>query len=247
MSEQETLFDYLERLKRQENHSTGQSLAVGNGTGKIQEKKRTARPDEPQEDDPLLRQVAAVRSLEECRVLCLGCSRCSLRANASGVVFGEGHPRAQIMFIGEGPGAEEDRQGRPFVGAAGQLLDRIIASAGLSREDVYIANIVKCRPPKNRAPQRDEMEACLPLLEKQVTLINPQILVLLGAVATRALLDPSLVITRARGNWYRWRGHLVMPTFHPAALLRDPGKKRPVWEDIQTVMARHKELGVKEP
>ncbi len=247
MSEQETLFGYLERLKNRENHSTGLSPAPGYGAANNQNKEKTAKPDEPQENDPLLRQASVVRSLEAWRDLCLTCSRCSLRAHASGVVFGEGHPRAQLMFIGEGPGAEEDRQGRPFVGAAGQLLDRIIASAGLSRKDVYIANIVKCRPPKNRAPQRDEMEACLPLLEKQIALIDPKILVLLGAVATKALLDPSLAITRARGSWYQWRGHQVMPTFHPAALLRDPGKKKPVWEDIQAVMARQKELGAKEP
>ncbi len=247
MSEQETLFDYLERLKNQENHSTGHSPAPGYGAANNQGKGKTGRPDEPQENDLLLRQAAIVCSLEAWRDLCLLCSRCALREHASGVVFGEGHPQAQLMFIGEGPGAEEDRQGRPFVGAAGQLLDRIIASAGLSREDVYIANIVKCRPPKNRAPQREEMETCLPLLEKQIALIDPRILVLLGAVATKAFLDPSLAITRARGNWYQWRGRLVMPTFHPAALLRDPGKKKPVWEDIQTVMARHKELGAKEP
>ncbi len=238
MSDQENLFDYLKR-KDNPGKTTGED--------KVAENKIPLGQAPVKNPDPFLQQAASVSSLEDWRVICLTCSRCGLRAGASGVVFGEGYSRAQIMFIGEGPGAEEDRQGRPFVGAAGRLLDKIINSVGLSRENVYIANIVKCRPPKNRTPQKEEMETCFPLLEKQIELIDPSILVLLGSVAAKTMIHPDLAITRARGSWHSWKGRLVMPTFHPAALLRDPGKKRPVWEDIQHVMARYEEFGEKEP
>lgn len=186
--------------------------------------------------------AAGISSLEQWRDFCLQCRRCHLRREAGSVVFGEGNPRAEIMFIGEGPGAEEDRQGRPFVGTAGQLLDRILAAAGWSRGEVYIANIVKCRPPGNRQPQRDEIEACFPLLQKQVELIDPLIIVCLGAVASKTLIKPDFFITRERGSWHKIGNRMVMPTFHPAALLRDPRKKRPVWEDIKQVMAAHKKM-----
>ncbi|NMB40339.1 MAG: uracil-DNA glycosylase [Firmicutes bacterium] len=181
-------------------------------------------------------------TLEQWRAFCLQCRRCPLRQSAKNVVFGEGSPRADIMFIGEGPGAEEDRLGHPFVGAAGRLLDRILAAAGWSREEIYIANIVKCRPPGNRQPQRDEIEACYPLLQKQIELIDPPIIICLGAVASKVLLKPDFRITKERGNWHEIGGRMAMPTFHPAALLRDPKKKRPVWEDIQQVMAAHKKI-----
>ncbi len=185
-------------------------------------------------------------SLEEWKKVCLECRSCSLREGASGVVFGEGDLRAGLMFIGEGPGGEEDKLGRPFVGKAGQLLNRILAAAGLQREEVYIANIVKCRPPDNRAPQREEIETCLPLLEKQIELIDPLLMVCLGAVASKTLLRPNFSITRERGNWNEFGGRPLMPTFHPAALLRDPSKKRPVWEDMLKVMERYRELSEKE-
>ena len=237
MSQQETLFDYLKR-KDNPGKAARDEKAVEN----------TVCEEKPAEGpDPILQKAASVNSLEDWRTICLTCSRCGLRAGANGVVFGEGHPKAQIMFIGEGPGADEDRLGRPFVGAAGRLLDKIITSAGLSRESVYIANIVKCRPPNNRAPQREEMETCFPLLETQIHLINPPILVLLGSVALKTIIQPDLAITRTRGTWHSWKGRLVMPTFHPAALLRDPRKKRPVWEDIQKVMTRYEEFAKKEP
>ena len=193
-------------------------------------------------EDIFEEKISGISSLEEWSDFCLQCSRCPLRQKANNVVFGEGNPRAEIMLIGEGPGAEEDRQGRPFVGAAGGLLDRIFAAAGWSRDEVYIANIVKCRPPGNRQPQKEEIEACLPLLEKQIELIDPRIIICLGAVAAKVLIKPGFLITRERGNWHKIGGRMVMPTFHPAALLRDPGKKRPVWEDIKKVMAMHKEI-----
>ena len=170
------------------------------------------------------------------------CSRCRLRKGATQTVFGEGNPQAKLMFVGEGPGADEDRLGRPFVGAAGKLLDKILAAAGFAREEVYIANVVKCRPPGNRNPLQEEIEVCFPLLEKQIELIDPQIIVTLGAVSAKVLLGSwNLYITRERGKWHQFGNRMLMPTFHPAALLRDPAKKRPVWEDIKQVMALYKE------
>lgn len=187
-----------------------------------------------------------VSSLDELRELCLNCRRCPLRKGATNVVFGEGDPHAGIMFIGEGPGGEEDKMGRPFVGAAGKLLDRIIAAAGWKREEVYIANVVKCRPPGNRNPLQEEIEVCYPLLEKQIELIDPQIIVTLGAVSAKVLLGSwNLYITRERGKWHQFGNRMLMPTFHPAALLRDPAKKRPVWEDIKQVMALYNEINPK--
>jgi uracil-DNA glycosylase family 4 len=197
-------------------------------------------------DDLLLKKALHVSSLDELRELCLNCRRCPLRKGATNVVFGEGDPHAGIMFIGEGPGGEEDKMGRPFVGAAGKLLDRIIAAAGWKREEVYIANVVKCRPPGNRNPLQEEIEVCYPLLEKQIELIDPQIIVTLGAVSAKVLLGSwNLYITRERGKWHQFGNRMLMPTFHPAALLRDPAKKRPVWEDIKQVMALYNEINPK--
>ena len=170
------------------------------------------------------------------------CRRCDLREGCRGVVFGKGSPQAKLMFIGEGPGAEEDRQGLPFVGAAGQLLDKIIAAAGFTPEDVYIANIVKCRPPGNRIPAREEADACKPWLVRQIELINPSIIVLLGSVALQNMIDRNARITGMRGKWIKYHGIECMPTYHPAALLRDEIKKRPVWEDIKKVRDHYREL-----
>lgn len=174
-------------------------------------------------------------TLEELRAEMGDCRKCGLAATRQNIVFGEGNPQARLMFIGEGPGAEEDRQGRPFVGAAGQLLDRIFQAAGWTRDDVYIGNIVKCRPPGNRVPSREEAAACMPWLSKQIALIQPRIIVLLGATALKFLIDPQAGITAYRGRWIERGNVRIMPTFHPAALLRDPSKKRPVWEDIKVV------------
>jgi uracil-DNA glycosylase family 4 len=173
--------------------------------------------------------------LEGLEAECLTCAKCGLRAGCTHVVFGEGNPEARVMLVGEGPGRDEDRQGRPFVGAAGQLLDKILASVGLSRDEVYITNVVKCRPPKNRMPNPDEVLACSHYLDAQINRINPAIIVCLGALATRTLVDKNARITRIRGQWHEKDGILYMPTFHPAALLRDPSKKRPVWEDMKKV------------
>jgi uracil-DNA glycosylase len=166
-----------------------------------------------------------------------GCTRCALHAGRTQTVFARGKGTSGLCFVGEGPGADEDAQGFPFVGKAGQLLDRMIAAMGFERDDVYVANIVKCRPPNNRKPEIDEMAACMPYLAEQLELIDPQVIVALGATAVQGLLGTSEGITRIRGRWRLYKGRIaVMPTFHPAYLLRTPGAKREVWEDLQAVL-----------
>jgi DNA polymerase len=172
-----------------------------------------------------------------------GCRKCNLALGRTNVVFGEGQFNAGIMCVGEGPGRDEDIQGRPFVGRSGQLLDKILAACGFSRNNqVFIGNIVKCRPPENRAPLPEERNACLPYLMKQIEVINPKIIILLGATALNGLVDPKLKITKVRGNWIEWNGRLAMPTFHPAALLRNPNLKPDAWEDFKKVVAKYREL-----
>lgn len=167
------------------------------------------------------------------------CRRCRLAGARRQIVFGVGNPYARLMFVGEGPGAEEDRQGEPFVGKAGQLLDRIIAAMGLKREQVYIGNVVKCRPPDNRTPLPDEMATCLPFVEAQIRVIRPELIVALGRTALEGLIGRTVGgIIRVRGQWFEHRGIPVKATFHPAYLLRNVEAKRPVWEDMQDVMAR---------
>lgn len=166
------------------------------------------------------------------------CRRCKLAVGRTRLVFGEGNPEARLMFVGEGPGADEDRSGRPFVGAAGQLLDKMIAAMGLRREDVYIANVVKCRPPKNRDPAPDEATTCLPFLHRQIQSVKPEVVVTLGKPAARWLLGHEGPISRIRGQWQHWEGFPVMPTFHPAFLLREPSQKKAAWADLQAVMRR---------
>ncbi|QGP91415.1 Type-4 uracil-DNA glycosylase [Neomoorella glycerini] len=177
----------------------------------------------------------SLMDLENLRQKALACRGCSLRQGARQVVFGEGNPRAGLMLVGEGPGAQEDELGRPFVGPAGELLDRILVAAGFKREELYITNVVKCRPPGNRQPLPAEVQACRPILEAQIKLIKPKIIVCLGAIATRTLIAPGASITRLRGQWIARDGIRYLPTFHPAALLRDAAKKRPVWEDFKSL------------
>ncbi|WP_031516715.1 uracil-DNA glycosylase [Desulfofalx alkaliphila] len=172
-----------------------------------------------------------------------GCTNCGLAAGRTNIVFGVGNPKAKLMLIGEGPGKDEDLQGIPFVGAAGQLLDKILEAAEIKRQDVYIANIVKCRPPNNRVPSRKEAKACLPWLWQQLETIRPQIVVLLGSTALQNLIKPDAKITQMRGQWLESKsGIKIMPTYHPAALLRDPRRKKPVWEDFQQVRDEYKKL-----
>jgi DNA polymerase len=165
------------------------------------------------------------------------CRRCKLCSGRNNIVFGIGNPHARLMFVGEGPGRDEDLQGEPFVGRAGQLLTDIITKGmGLQREDVYIANVVKCRPPENRNPEPDEVTACEPFLKKQIDLVRPQVIVGLGKFAVQTLLQSKVPITKLRGIWHRYQGIKLMPTFHPAYLLRNPADKKLVWEDIKKVI-----------
>ncbi len=164
------------------------------------------------------------------------CRRCKLWRNRKNIVFGEGDPHARLLFIGEAPGFDEDREGRPFVGAAGQLLTRIIQAMTLNRDDVYIGNIIKCRPPQNRNPMPEEIDACRPFLERQIKTIDPEYICTLGAVAAQTLLQTNRPISHLRGRFYDYRGVKIMPTYHPAYLLRNPGEKRAVWNDIQKLM-----------
>ncbi len=198
-----------------------------------------AVPAPPPAPAPVLRASRDVSALnwEELENCALNCQECRLCERRHNVVFGEGDRNARLMFIGEGPGAEEDAQGRPFVGEAGVLLTKMIQAMQFTRESVYIANIVKCRPPGNRNPADDEAAACLKYLKRQIALIAPDAIVTLGAVPLRFLLETD-GITRSRGKWRDYRGIPVMPTFHPAYLLRNAAAKREVWADLQQVMAR---------
>ena len=190
-------------------------------------------PPAPAEEAPL----ATVQTLTELRAEIGDCRRCGLCEKRNSIVFGVGNPDAEIMFIGEGPGYEEDKQGEPFVGRAGQLLTQIITKGmQMQRSDVYIANVVKCRPPENRNPEPDEIAACEPFLVKQLELIQPKIIVALGKFAAQTLLKDTTPITRLRGKWQSYHGIKLMPTFHPAYLLRNPKDKRLVWEDIKAVL-----------
>ena len=165
----------------------------------------------------------------------LECKKCRLCTNRTNIVFGQGNKKARLMFIGEGPGADEDKQGIPFVGKAGQLMNNAFQALEIKREDVYIANIVKCRPPSNRVPEDDEVQTCLNYLRNQVILIKPKIIVLLGSTALKNILGKEYGITAVRGNWMEKNGIKYMPTWHPAALLRDENKKIEFWQDLKEV------------
>lgn len=187
--------------------------------------------------------ISGIADLGELENKVKTCARCGLRNGCRGVVFGEGNPSARIVICGEGPGADEDRLGRPFVGKAGQLLDRILAACGFSRfEHVYILNAVKCRPPGNRIPSGEERRACRPNLDAQLRIINPLIMVLLGATALQEMLDPGGRITRDRGKWVENDGAFIMPTYHPAALLRNSELKVDAWKDFKQVVYKYREM-----
>ena len=171
------------------------------------------------------------------------CKKCDLHKTRNHVVFGEGNEHAPIICIGEGPGYYEDQQGIPFVGKSGQLLDKILSVCGFTRQKhIFIGNIVKCRPPNNRDPLPIERETCLPYLLKQIELIQPKIIILLGATALKGLVDPNARITKVRGQWMTWNNYLVMPTYHPSALLRNPKLKHEAWKDFQNVVFKYREL-----
>lgn len=191
-----------------------------------------------QADDP-------IRALQVIREDLGDCTRCRLhKQGRKQIVFGVGNPKAELMFIGEAPGADEDEQGEPFVGRAGQLLNNMIKAMGLQRQEIYIANIIKCRPPGNRTPERDECETCSPFLMRQIAAIRPKVIVALGAVAAKTLLAINSSMSDLRGRWYDFRGTKLAVTYHPAFLLRDPRQKKEAWKDLQMVM---KELGLAVP
>ena len=164
------------------------------------------------------------------------CTRCKLHKNRHSIVFGDGNPKAELVFVGEGPGADEDAQGLPFVGRAGKLLTQMIEAMGLQRKDVYICNVVKCRPPENRLPEEDEVKTCSPFLFRQLDVIAPKVIVCLGAVAAKTLLQTNRGISQFRGQWLEYRGSKLLATYHPAYLLRNPNAKGEVWKDLQKVM-----------
>lgn len=199
-----------------------------------------APPTAPADAAPDLLLEPSIRdasSLESLRAVLGDCTRCKLSGGRKTIVFGAGNPSAELMFVGEGPGEEEDLQGLPFVGRAGALLTDIITKGmGLKREDVYIANVIKCRPPNNRNPELDEIAACEPFLRKQIALIRPKVLVALGKFAAQVLLRSRVPISKLRGVWSEFDGVPLMPTFHPAYLLRNPADKRLVWEDVKQVL-----------
>jgi uracil-DNA glycosylase family 4 len=214
--------------------------------------RRESRPTEPQEamtprakPSPLPVFNDAAAALRLIREDLGDCTRCRLHQQGrKQIVFGVGNPNADLMFIGEAPGADEDLQGEPFVGRSGQLLTNMIKAMGLSREQVYIANIIKCRPPGNRQPESDECETCSPFLLRQIEAIRPTVLVALGAVAAKTLLAIHAPMTELRGRWFDFHGHKLAVTYHPAFLLRDPRQKKEAWKDLQMVM---KELGLRMP
>lgn len=182
-------------------------------------------------------------TLDELKLYVEACHKCKLSDTRNNIVFGEGNPSADIMFIGEGPGHHEDMQGKAFVGPAGQLLTKAIEGIELTRDEVYIANIIKCRPPGNRDPKPEEMEQCIDYLRWQVKIIKPKIIVCLGRIAAVNIIDKNIKITRERGIWKNKKGSWIMPTFHPSAVLRDPSKKKPFWEDFKSIKEKYEDLG----
>src|SRR5579883_1914835 len=211
-------------------------------------KPRAIRAPEPTPaiaSEPLRDKASRTITLPQVRDDLGDCRRCKLHAGRTNIVFGVGNPNADLVFVGEGPGAEEDRTGEPFVGAAGQLLTKMIQAMGFAREDVYICNVVKCRPPGNRNPEPDEIAACEPFLVGQLGALAPRMVVTLGKFAAQCLLRSDAPISALRGHFHRYQGIALMPTFHPAYLLRNPSAKREVWADLQQVMAELDRLGVK--
>ena len=194
------------------------------------------------DNEPLVRPPAFTggdeHDLEAVRTELGDCRRCPLGDRRQHLVFGEGNPSAELVFVGEAPGADEDAQGRPFVGRAGQLLTKIIAAMGLKREEVYICNILKCRPPGNRNPLPDEIAACEPFLIRQLGVIRPRVICAMGSIAAHALLKSEAPISVLRGRFHSYQGIPLMPTYHPAYLLRNPGAKKQVWEDVKLIMKR---------
>lgn len=183
-------------------------------------------------------------TLNEVKKFCLYCKRCRLHKTRTKLVFGAGNEKADIMFVGEGPGFYEDKSGKPFVGAAGKLLTKMLNAININREETYITNIVKCRPPNNRNPLEDESEACLEYLRWQVKIIKPKIIVCLGAVSARNIINKGFVVSIDRGKWIKKGDFYIIATYHPAALLRDESKKKAAWDDFKSIRDKAKELNI---
>ena len=203
--------------------------------------KATQKVEEPAGPLPQTNTIVNAITIDELRNIALPCQRCRLAGTRTQVVYGVGNPNADLMFIGEAPGRDEDIKGEPFVGRAGQLLTDIIKAMKLTRDDVYIANVIKCRPPENRNPETDELDACRPYIRKQIEFIKPKVIVTLGKFALQSLTGKAYAISGARGQWTQYDGIKVMPTYHPAYLLRTPSAKKDVWTDMKKVMT---ELGM---
>src|SRR5882724_7654412 len=196
---------------------------------------------QPAEPPRVVEDSEAKTLLGELEAIATVCVKCNLAKSRTQVVYGVGNPNADLMFIGEAPGRDEDEQGKPFVGRAGQLLTDIIKAMKLTRDDVYIANVIKCRPPENRNPEPDELDACRPYIRRQVEIIQPKVIVTRGRFGLQSLTEKSYGISSVRGHWLDYNGVKLMPTYHPAYLLRTPGAKKDVWADMKKVMA---ELGI---
>jgi len=185
-----------------------------------------------------------IKTWEELELVCNNCDKCELMKTRTNVVFGRGNRDSKVLIVGEGPGQQEDIQGKPFVGRAGNLLDTLFCAMEISENDIYIANIVKCRPPQNRVPTKEEARICINYLRNQVYLQNPRIIVCLGNTASKYIISDDVQITKIRGNWILKKDVLIMPTYHPAALLRDGTKKIPFWEDLKKVKLKMEELNI---
>ncbi len=242
------LLDIVKEVRTHLEYQTALGISVIETlpAGTLASPMRLTPPPTNPERGPLSEQESTVvmsTGLDGLREVIGNCTRCKLHRGRKNIVFGEGNPAAVLVFVGEGPGHEEDEQGRPFVGAAGQLLtDIIVKGMKLKREDVYICNIVKCRPPNNRNPEPDEIGACEPFLIRQLQTIKPKVIVALGSVAAKTLLKSGEGISALRGKWHSYQGIPLMPTFHPAYLLRNPKDKALVWKDIQLVMAEMEKI-----
>lgn len=213
---------------------------VREGTDGFKSEGEAYRLSETDDTVYAVHEPSVLRTLEDVRKMIGDCKRCRLHQKRKNIVFGSGNEKAEIVFVGEAPGGDEDIQGKPFVGKAGQLLTKIIEAMGLKRDDVYIANIIKCRPPDNRNPLEDEISACEPFLKEQLRIINPKIICALGTFAAQTLLKTKEKITSLRGKFYTYEGIKLMPTFHPAYLLRNPNDKKYTWEDVQKIMAEYR-------
>jgi len=218
---------------------------------KQEAKQKEMMVTEPPQNQPYMPFLPGVKNEEshldlhdftELNKRALQCSACRLREGCKQVVFGDGNPASAIVFVGEGPGSDEDEQGLPFVGRAGKLLNKILAASEFKREEVYIANVVKCRPPGNRLPNPDEVKICRNFLEAQIRLIQPRIIVCLGAMASQTVIDPRAKIGQVRGKWFLRNGIKIIATYHPAALLRNENYKRPTWEDFKLIRDEYRSL-----